>query len=95
MIVFAKIARFIRPFNSFQYFKELERISKFVKACFCGLLAYSPLRGGSARQFGLSLCYICAMRPKLILLSPELKILAGEKKRCSLLASKNLWSQFQ
>ena len=35
------------------------------------------------------------MRTKLILLSPELKILAGERKRCSLLASKDLWSQFQ
>ena len=34
------------------------------------------------------------MRTRLIHLSPEKK-LAGEKKRCSLLASKDLWSQFQ
>ena len=41
MMVFAKIARLIRPFNSYQYYKELERISKFVKECFGFFLLFS------------------------------------------------------
>jgi hypothetical protein len=35
------------------------------------------------------------MQTKLILFSPELEMLAGERKKCFLMASKDLWSQFQ